>query len=295
MSTVYETVTERIIARLNAGVIPWRKPWNAGGRAPMNLFSRKPYRGINVLMTASAGYARPEWCTFNQARSIGAHVRMGEKATPIVFWSLPGKDAESQTEQKTEGRRVAFCKLFYVFNVAQIEGIPAHVLPDLPKPSAFEQIHSTQAIVNRYIGRDHGPVLRHGMGRAFYRPSEDAIGMPYAVAFESRAGYYSTLFHEMTHSTGHRSRLAREGVICGARFASHAYSEEELIAEMGACFLRALAGIDETPQVENSAAYIASWLKRLHGDKRLVMTAAAAAQRAADRIAPAAEAVAAAA
>jgi len=289
MPTVYETITERIVSRLEAGVIPWRKPWNAGGRAPMNLFSRKAYRGVNVLLTASAGYDRPEWATFNQARSIGAFVRKGEHSTPVVFWSFPSaserKPGELAPETEEKGR--PWCKLYHVFNVAQIEGIPSTVLPELERPKPFEAIASAQAIADRYLGGTFGPTLKHGMGAAFYRPSDDSIGMPDPGAFETRAGYYSTLFHEMTHSTGHRSRLARDGVVNGARFASHSYSEEELIAELGACFLRSAAGIDEMPELENSAAYIAGWLGKLKGDKRLIMTAAAAAQRAADRIAPA--------
>lgn len=271
---IYGMVTERITAMLEAGTVPWRKPWIGGTvGAPKNLKSGKAYRGVNVFILLCQSYPSSYWLTYKQAADMGGTVRKGEKGTPIVFWSF-------FDDKKNPGKRAAFIRYSTVFNVAQCDGVK---VPDAPVPTvkgAAEVIDAAEAIVANYLTP---PTYHKGGSAAFYRPSEDAITMPTFESFTNPEEYYSTLFHEMGHSTGHHSRLDRSGVASTSFFGSHEYSKEELVAEMTAAFLSAEAGI-LMGTIENSAAYIASWLKRLKGDPKMFVQAAGEAQKAADLI-----------
>jgi len=273
MATVYEIITSRIVEMLNNGTIPWRKPWNAA-EAPRNLLSGKAYRGINLFMlTASAG-ASPYWVTYRQATELGGNVGKGAKGCPVVFWRPPLKPEDGTGEEEKRGFLLRY---YTVFNVDQCEGIKGPAI----EAKTFEPIEECARVVE---AMQNAPSIAHGGDRAFYVPSLDAVQMPRPESFHSAAEYYSTLFHELSHSTGHASRLARKGITDGAMaFGSHDYSQEELVAEMGAAFLCGTAGIEQAT-LQNSSAYLASWIKRLQGDARLVITAAAQAQRAADAI-----------
>jgi antirestriction protein ArdC len=274
MPSVYEVITSRIVEMLEQGTIPWRKPWSAAD-APRNLVSGKAYRGINLFMlTASAGTSS-HWVTFKQATELGGSVRKGSHGTPVVFWKPPAKPTEGQTEEEKRGFLLRY---YTVFNVDQCDGL---TLPATETKPSFEPIAECVRLSDEM---PNAPRVSHGGDRAFYRPSGDAVQMPKPESFASSAEYYSTLFHELTHSTGHASRLARKGITDGAMaFGSHDYSQEELVAEMGAAFLCGTAGIEQAT-LQNSSAYLASWIKRLQGDSRLVITAAAQAQRSADFI-----------
>jgi len=285
-SKVYEIVSDRIIAALENGIIPWRKEWDAAAsdRLPVNGHSRKPYRGINVLSLwceqAAKGYASHKWVTFKQALELGGNVRKGEKATPIVFWKFDRKvDAST-------GDAESFCwaRYYSVFNVAQCEGIATDA-PAVPADRVFSPLESAEIVANRYLDSANAPRLRHGGGRACYAPTLDYVQMPERVTFRSAEGYYSTLFHELAHSTGHASRLDRlkDGALCSP-FGSEDYSKEELTAEMSAAFLCAESGIANDATLNNTVAYIQSWLKALKNDRQMVVTAAQRAQRAADYI-----------
>jgi antirestriction protein ArdC len=274
MST-YNIVTTKIIERLHDGVVPWQRPWNPTYGAPRNIRGT-PYRGINVLLLGSAGYESPIWLTFNQARQLGGNVRKGEKGTPVVFWTRVEKEVADETGQRVR-KGFPLLRYYTVFNIGQCDGIEA---PRVAIEKPFDPIEKAEEIVARMPNR---PVVRHDGGtRAYYQPSTDSIHLPPRSAFESAAGYYGTLFHELVHSTGHELRLARPGITDAQMFGSHAYSKEELVAEMGAAFLLAEAGIEAT--LENSASYIASWLRALENDRRMVVLAAASAQRAADYV-----------
>ena len=275
---VYEIITDRIMKKLEEGTIPWRMPWNARAGLPKNLVSRKEYRGINVFLTGSQGYESPYWLTYKQAKELGGNVREGQKGTPIVYCDtfkkeVVGKDGE------VEEREMSFLRYYTVFNVAQVDGIEAPTSGVVERP--FNPINECEKIV---ADMPHPPELKVGIGsRAFYRSSEDTVYMPRAELFVSDEEYYSTLFHELVHATAHETRLNRRPSTERRSFGDEAYSKEELVAEMGASFLCATAGIEDAT-LDNSAAYIQGWLKALMDDKKLVILAAAAAQRATDYI-----------
>ena len=271
--SVYEQVTERIAALLEKGTVPWRKPWKAQSGLPRNLVSKKAYRGINVLLLHAMSYESPFWLTFRQAQELGGSVRKGEKACPVVFW----KQHEVEDKETGETQKIPMMRFYYVFNVSQCDGlknIPAPVETPFSAPTKPEEIVAFMP---------KRPEIKHGMRKAFYSPREDIIAMPDRERFDDEAGYYATLYHEMTHSTGHRSRLNRPTLTESEGFGSNPYCKEELIAEMGAAFLCGQAGIAERTE-ENSAAYIQNWLEALKNDKSLIVQAAGQAQKAADFI-----------
>jgi antirestriction protein ArdC len=268
---VYQIIIDRIIRLLEAGTVPWHRPWKGGDQAPQNLVSRKAYRGINVFLLHAAGYPSPFWLTFRQAKSLGGSVKKGEHPFPVVFWKVLEEGEED------EKRRVPLLRYHSVFNVAQCEGID---VPSLEPTGDFHPIDRCEKVVADMPRR---PEIRHGAERACYSPLDDTVTMPEARLFESPEAYYGTLFHELTHATGHQSRLARKEIVESNRFGSDPYSREELVAEMGAAFLYGHCAI-ETTTVEQSAGYIQSWLGRLKSDRKLVVIAAAQAQKACDFI-----------
>lgn len=277
---VYQIVTDRIVKMLEAGTVPWQKPW-AGG--PRNLVSKKLYRGVNVWILAGQRYSSPFWVSFNQAKALGGTVRKGEKGTPVVYWNWIKRAATPEEKAKTGKSevRMGFIRYSTVFNVAQCDGIPAEKIPTTKAPETTEaqRVEAAEKIAAGYTAVP----VNHGHDGAFYRPSTDSIGMPERKSFHSGEEYYSTLFHEMGHSTGHASRLNRKGITNPISFGSHAYSQEELVAEMTATFLCSEAGIVERT-IENSAAYIQNWLTALKNDRKLLVGAASQAQKAAELI-----------
>jgi antirestriction protein ArdC len=277
---VYESVTNRILEQLDAGIIPWRKEWKATGHSalPFNHTTQKPYRGINVWLLLASGFSDSRWLTYKQAQSIGAQVRRGEKGTPIVFWSTFETERENSRGETIEAR-IPFARQYTVFNIEQCDGIPAELPFDAP---TFEPISAAQALADDYLSREHIE-LRHGGNRAFYATRLDYIQLPERSAFTSPEAYYSTLFHEMAHSTGHKMRLDR-GFEASAVFGSSDYSKEELIAEFAAAYCCAETGISNSQVEINHAAYIQGWMRALKNDKTLLVAAAQRAQRAADRI-----------
>lgn len=278
---VYAIITDRILSLLEKGTVPWHKPWRAGYQAPSNLISGKAYRGINTFILNAASYGSPYWLSFKQAQGLGGNVRKGERACPVVFW----KWLEKADPKTGEPERIPFLRYYSVFNIAQCENIPADKIPASDTPT---HTHSPVEAAERIVGAmPKAPEIRHGQGRAFYSPRLDFVGMPDLSAFPAREEYYSTLFHELAHSTGHKERLNRKGVNGSdgdlAQFGSDRYAKEELVAEMGAAFLCGECAIVERT-LDNSAAYVAGWLARLKGDAKLVVQAAAQAQKAADFI-----------
>jgi antirestriction protein ArdC len=226
-----------------------------------------------VFLLAIQGYGSQYWLTFNQAKQLGGNVRKGEHGTKIVFWKFDTFETET-ADGETEERKSAFLRYYTVFNLEQTEGLKAL----LALPPAFP-IESAEEIVK---GMPNPPTFEQDF-QAAYIPSRDVVTMPSRTAFESQAEYYSTLFHELTHSTGHAKRLGREGIEKIQPFGSEDYSKEELIAEMGSAMLCGIAGVEQAT-ISNSAAYLQSWIKRLKSDTRLVVSAASAAQKAADYI-----------
>lgn len=301
---VYEMVQEKILAALDAGTVPWRKPWK-GGDGPMNLKSKKPYRGINVFLLGYAamdkGYSSRYWVTFKQAQDIARRqnkeplevrklkdgsevdyhggVRKGEKSTMVVFWKFLDKKKDGKVVKDEKGRpiKIPLLRYYNVFNIEQCDGITDLEKNDQPE---FEPIHRCEKVVGNMPKR---PEIKHRGDRACYTPSTDRVTLPVPEAFSTPEHYYCTAFHELAHSTGHKSRLHRSGIENFNGFGTHEYSKEELIAEMCAAMLCGVCGIEEMV-LSNSASYIDHWRKQISDDKRLVVTAAGAAQRAADFI-----------
>jgi antirestriction protein ArdC len=259
--TVYDQITDRIISMLEKGTVPWQKPWKVSTGLPRNLVSGKPYRGMNIF-----------WLTFRQAKELGGSIKKGEKACPVIF----GKRQETEDEITGEKSHYTVLRLYSVFNVAQCEG-----LKNIPAPAEAPATVNTTAeeIVALMPKR---PEIKHGLAKAYYSPGVDIVAMPDRARFDTEAGYYATLFHELTHATGHASRLNRPTLTESAGFGSNPYCREELVAELGAAFLCGHAGIENT--IQNSAAYLQNWLEALQNDNKLIVQAAAQAQKAADFI-----------
>lgn len=294
---VYEMVTARIVEALEAGVVPWRQPWDAVLDGPRSLSTGKPYQGINTFIllwaAAAAGHAGSWWGTYKQIGERGGQVRRGEKGTAIVLWRFVERRASrggvgavsGGGEVESETVRIPFLRYFTVFNADQAdwpEGSRGPVVESVVERE-HAPVESARRIVDGYLGlgQPWAPDFSLG-GSAYYSPSRDEVVVPRAGAFSEIGRYYGTLFHELGHSTGAAGRLSRPEVTDVTRFGSEPYAREELVAEMCAAFLCAEAGV-EVP-VEIPAGYLAGWLRALRGDSRLVVSAAGAAQKAANLI-----------
>ena len=265
--SVYEIITEKILEQLERGTIPWRKPWSV--IPPQNAVSRKPYRGINALLLNSLAFESPFFITFKQARDLGGFVRKGERGFPVVFWTFVEKEGEE--------KRIPLLRYYTVFNLSQVDGMKAPTV----EPRAIRPIDRCEEILS---SMPNPPSIAFGGNRASYSPAADRIALPCRERFNNIEEFYSTAFHELIHSTGHKKRLSRSGITEDVvSFGSDSYSREELVAELGASFLCGNAGI-ATATVQNSASYIASWLSALQNDKRLIISAAGQAQKAVDYV-----------
>jgi antirestriction protein ArdC len=280
MCKVYDVINEKIIELLEQGTVPWRKTWHSESNAPKNLISKKEYRGINSFLLGTSTFSSPYWVTFKQATDKGGHVIKGSKSTPVVFWKwIDRKEGDGADSEETNSKgKIPMLRLYNVFNMEQVEGIE----PPAPETTinTFTPIEAAQQII---AGMPLRPDIQHGGNKACYSPMLDYVKLPVPEAFETPEEYYSTCFHELSHSTGHGSRVGRKGVTETSYFGSHEYSKEELVAEMGAAFLCGHAGIEQRV-IENSAAYIQGWLKALKNDMKMLIMAAAQAQKASDYI-----------
>jgi antirestriction protein ArdC len=276
MPSVYEIVTEKIIKQLESGVAPWRKPWTC--QTPANLLTQKEYRGLNVFLLASQGFPSRFWLTFNQATKLGGRIRKGEKSSPVIFWNV-GEDRETIMPDGAKKTLRPFLLRYYsVFNLVQTEGIdlPASILQETRTNNPIETCE--QIVANM-----PNPPAFEQSDKAWYSPSSDVVGMPARGLFHSSEEHYSTLFHELAHSTGHAKRLHRDDFDNPVSFGSESYSKEELIAEMTAAMLCGIAGVEQKT-LENSVAYLKAWIARLKSDSRLLVSAASQAQKAAEFI-----------
>jgi antirestriction protein ArdC len=279
MANVYQIITDRICKLVEEkGHLPWQKPWKRNEAFPCNIERPStPYKGINFWILISQDRKSPYWMTFNQAKKLGGHVKKGEKGTMIVFWKV--KEVEDDKSSKTVN--VPFLRYYYVYNTDQVDGIEHKIPKDKTeeRPLDFNPLDAAEMIL------DEMPMPRtmieHGKNAAYYRPFNDKIGMPDKTDFVGVEEYYSTLFHELSHATGHESRCNRRDAF-GAGFGRENYSKEELVAEISASFLCHMVGIEKT--IDNSAAYLGSWLKRLKSDPKMLVLAASAAQKATDYI-----------
>ncbi len=279
MKDIHATITQRFIDQLQQGCVPWQRTWTSA----MNLVSKKAYRGINSLTLGSAPFGSPFWVTFRQALELGGSVRKGEKSSPIIYYKfLEKRDRSGQPLFTAKGKPafVPFLRWSNVFNLDQIEGVSAPAPHATPSPTAesSQPLDRAESLVQQ---ANLCPIRQEGFA-ASYSPTEDLIRMPPRATFRSPEDYYHVLYHEVTHATGHASRLDREGITNPIRFGSERYSKEELIAELGAAFLSNAAGILDQIRFHNSAAYLQSWIRRLKEDPTLIVSAASNAQHSFD-------------
>lgn len=274
---MYQEVTDAMLAALESGeTAPWHKPWSVHGGMPQNHSTGKAYRGVNVIILMmrqmSKGYDHNLWLTYKQCAALKGQVLPGEKGTRVVFYKfLKVTDKDSGKE-----RSIPLLRCFTVFNVAQCDGL---TLPVIPVRSAGEIDETAEALCTAW------PVpVQHGGNKAAYSPSGDKILMPERTRFDSTSEYYSARFHEMGHSTGHKSRLDRPGITAMDNYGSHQYGIEELIAELTSSFLCVATGVNRVATTENSANYLAGWIKTIQGNPKMIVQASQAAQKASDAI-----------
>ena len=275
---IYESITQTIIDSLKEGKIPWKKTWSGGTAGlPMNFITKKPYRGVNMFTLSMTPFDSPYFLTYNQAKAKGGQVRKGEKSSMVVFWKMFKATDKATGLEKT----IPMLRYFNVFNVEQVDGLK------LPKPKKvegeekkkeFNPIEEAEAVVASY---KTCPPISHGGSRAYYTPALDTVQMPKKESFTTPEAYYSTLSHELAHSTGHSSRLNRD---FGTAFGSDDYSKEELVAEMTAAFFCATCGISNET-IDNSKAYIQGWLAKLSDNPKWIIEASSKARKAMDLIA----------
>jgi antirestriction protein ArdC len=282
VGTIYEMVTEKVLAAIEStGELPWRKPWTTyadGSIFPRNLVTGRFYSGINVVLLGTQYYESPFWLTIKQCGDIGGRVRKGEKGSMIIYWKLLERKVEKEGKEKTE--RVPLIRYSTVFNSSQCEGITVPELSKIQRTDA-EKLEACESMLDRY---SEGPRMEYNRQRAAYDPVTDTVMIPGLASFLSSEGYYSTMFHELVHSTGHVGRLNRFTSPENFRFGSEEYGKEELIAEIGASFLCAETGI--VPRtIENSLGYVKRWAEVIKANPKLVVEAASQAQKAVDLIA----------
>ena len=278
-SDIYSLVNEYILAALEHGIIPWKRPWT--GRLPMNYDTGKEYRGVNILTLGIAemvgGYSSPYWLTFRQAQKHSGHIRKGEKATYIVFSEKKFREIEKEDGTK-ELKTWHMVRSFPVFNFDQAEGVPKK-----DAGPALDPDRDLIEVCNSVLSRMQSPpAYREGGSSAYYMPKEDLMNLPPIETFKTIEGYVATKFHEYGHATGHESRLSRPGIMAVAALGGEDYSFEELVAELTSAYFCAKIGVDNT--MDNAAAYIQIWLKALRDDKTMLMKASGKAMAAVEYI-----------
>jgi antirestriction protein ArdC len=280
---VYEIVSDKILQIIKStGKLPWVKPWKNGlSGGPANGISKRPYDpfGINFFMLSNAPYSSNFYLTFKQVTDLGGHVKKGEKGWPIVFWKIT-KFKKTDVEGKEVEKTFPLLRYYTVFNVEQCEGISIEAAK--VEVSKNNPIERAEEIIKNY---EKGPQIKIKQSdRAFYQPGLDSVTMPELNQFNSAEEFYSTMFHELSHSTGHKNRLNRKEVAEFNGFGSYDYGVEELTAELSAAFLCADARISNETVERNSAAYLNNWMNAIKADDKLFIMAASRAGKAAKHI-----------
>jgi len=273
---VYALVTNRIIELLEQGTVPWQKPWSSGGM-PQNLISKRSYRGINLMLLNAMNFEHNQFLTFKQLKTIGASVNKGEKGAFVVFTKMEEKETQKDGVPSVEKKYIL--RYYKVFNVSQCRDIPQAFLPK-DEESDNKEIPDCKTVIE---AMPNAPKIVHKKAEAYYVPSEDYINMPKLKSFSSSEEYYGTLFHELVHSTGHKTRCNRAEVTENPKFGTEPYSLEELVAEIGSCYLKSYTGLSNDT-MSNNAAYINGWLSVFKGDKRFILKAASRSQLAVEYI-----------
>lgn len=276
-ANVYQMVTDRIIEQMNQGVIPWEKPWTGVRAGAYNRISKKPYSLLNQMLLKHTG----EYATFKQWTDLGGKIKKGSKSEIVVFWKISEKEIENEKGEK-EKKAFFILKYYNVFHISQVEGVKP-----LEKPFAdVEPIEEADTIIKSYVTREGIDFIEQASNEAYYSPSRDCVVVPMKEQYQHINEYYSTTFHELTHSTGHKARLDRLTSGANAAFGTETYSKEELVAEIGSSYIMNLLGIETTKTFRNSTAYIQNWLSVLKNDCKFIVSAASQAEKAANYILP---------
>ena len=298
---ICQQVTGYIIEALDQGNIPWFKPWTTHSieGLPSNYDSKNEYHGSNIFtlnaIQMAKGYLFNKWVTYKGAMNLGGHVSKGEKGYTIVFWKFIEKTKVLENGEE-ETKTIPFLRTHTVFNVEQCENIP---MPEKPKKKTgrkLQPLKEAQHVIDNYYKKESVELVVKESNRAFYSPSQDMVVVPTMdqcvakckdrglTTAEGKAHYYSTLFHETAHSTGHKSRLARKGIMDLNFFGSHEYTKEELVAEMSAVSLCHVTGVDTASVIENTKAYCAGWSDKLKREPKWIVWAGSRVEKAVDYI-----------
>ena len=270
---VYQIVTGRIIKELEKGLIPWRKPWidirlQSGA---YNRVSKKPYSLMNQMLLGLEG----EYATYKQWNALGGTLKENARSEIVVFWKMQVIQEEKENGE-IEEKQIPFLRYYRVFHISQIDGIEPLPKPEIPQ---VEGIKAGDQLIEEYASREKIQIKETISNEAFYNPRKDMIVIPQKGQFQEINEFYSTIFHEMVHSTGHSTRLNRD-TMGKASFGTNLYSREELVAETGSAMLMNIVGIETPGTFNNSAAYIQSWITHLQQDEKLIVTASAKAEKA---------------
>ena len=267
--SVYELVTERIIEELEKGSIPWEKPWSGRRSGAYNFVTKRSYSLMNQMMLKHRG----AYGTFKQWTEKGGKIRKGEKSEIVVFWKFQIVEEENEDGEKEE-KKIPMLRYYNVFHISQVDGVELKE-EELPE---VEPIESAEKIKRDYVEREHIKILEYATNEAFYSPSGDFIQVPERGQYKDANEFYSTLYHEMVNSTGHKNRLNR--LEKDANFGNEVYSKEELVAELGSASIMNMLGLETKKTFRNSAAYIQSWIKVFKNDPRFIVSAAGKAEKA---------------
>ena len=268
--SVYEMVTERIIEELEKGSIPWERPWRGTRSGAYNFITKRSYSLMNQMMLKHRG----AYGTFKQWTEKGGKIRKGEKSEIVVFWKFQIVEEENEETGEKEEKKIPMLRYYNVFHISQVDGVELKE-EELPE---VEPIESAEKIKRDYVEREHIKILEYATNEAFYSPTGDFIQVPEKGQYKDVNEFYATLYHEMVHSTGHKSRLNR--LEKDAHFGNGVYSREELCAELGSAFLMNLLGLENKKTFRNNAAYIQNWMQVLKNDPRFIVSAAGKAEKA---------------
>lgn len=277
-TNVYDMVTNRIIAELEKGQIPWQKPWTGVRSGAYNRITKRPYSLLNQMLLQHTG----EYATFKQWQDLGVHVRKGKKSEIVVFWKIFESKETNPDTGEIEVKKIPLLRYYNVFHISQVDGVEPLAPEQLN--NEVEPIEAGDRIITDYITREHLNFIECKSNQAYYSPSNDTVVVPLKEQYNLINEYYSTTFHELTHSTGHKDRLNRLQTGAVAAFGSENYSKEELVAEIGSATLMSIAGIETPKTFRNSTAYIQNWLQVLRNDNKFIVSASSKAEKAVNYI-----------
>lgn len=278
--SVYQMVTERVMEQMKQGIIPWHRPWT-GTAGTINYVTRKPYSLLNQMLLQRDG----EWLTFKQLTERGGKIKKGAKAGMVVFYTKFAYKKDKQSEDGiiiTEEYEIPVLKYYNVFHIDDVDGIESKLDGTTPTET-LQPVEAAEEIVNGYVQREQGLTFKNDepSNNAFYSPSSDKVVVPMLSQYAEVEEYYSTTFHELTHSTMKKERCDRTNENKKARFGNKDYSREELVAELGSAYLCTKANLNNEKAFKNSVAYIQGWLRALANDEKMIVWAASRAEKAA--------------